>query len=54
MFAINYNGGASFKGPYNDDTDAAANGIAVGKYYYTGTGGLIYGYPEGSLRVRTS
>lgn len=54
MFAINYNGGGSIPGPYNDDTDAAANGVLVGKSYYTGIGGLPYGFAEGSVRIRTS
>lgn len=52
MFSINYFGG-QVKGPYNDDTDAAVNGIPLAGKYYIGSGGLIYGYPEGSVRVRT-
>ena len=54
MFAINFNGGGSIPGPYDDPTDAATNGVQIGKPFYTGTGGLIYGYAEGTVLIRTA
>lgn len=40
-------------GPYDDDADAASNGVAVGESYYLPSGNLL-GLPEGSVIVRIS
>lgn len=54
MYAINFSGAAAIPGPYDDMTNAAANGVQLGKPFYTGAGGIIYGYTPGQVIVRTT
>lgn len=48
MYAINFAGGFTIAGPYDNDTDAAM-ALASGKYFYLGTGALPYGLVPGTV-----
>jgi len=54
IFGTNRSGGSTtIPGAYTDDTDAAANGVQVGKPYYVLVS-MEYGIPTGFVRIRES